>query len=167
MHSLGVIPARGGSKGLPRKNLLPLKGVPLIGWTISCAGKTDVLTQTLVSTDDDEIAAVAKDLGGDVPFRRPAELSLDDSSIVGVLQHAVRWIEQERDVLPDLIVLLPPTSPLRRPEDIERTIRVVIETGCTSAQTVARDDAHPWHRYTLDDEGARPRRRRCRPGCRA
>src|SRR5207253_924585 len=86
----GVIPARAGSKGLPGKNIKPLGGLPLIGWTIRAARESQELTKSWVSTEDQEIARVARDMGAEVPFLRPAELAQDDSSIFAVLQHAVK-----------------------------------------------------------------------------
>lgn len=151
----GVIPARGGSKGLPGKNLRPLGKIPLIGWSIRAARESRRLSRTLVSTEDPQIAEEASRLGGEVSFLRPVELSRDDSSILAVLQHAVGWLERTEGKRPDLVVLLQPTSPLRTAEDIDETIRIVLETGADSAQTVTEDRTHPWHRFSLDKDGDR------------
>ena len=92
---LAVIPARGGSKGLPGKNLRPIAGLPLIGHALRCAQSVPQLARTIVSTDSEEIAAAARALGGDVPFLRPAELARDDSPTMAVLQHALRFVEAQ------------------------------------------------------------------------
>jgi len=147
----GVIPARGGSKGLPGKNLKPLGGVPLIGWSIRAARECRSLDRVVVSTEDQAIASAAAALGAEVPFARPAELARDESPIVDVLRHAVLWLEKERGSRPDVVVLLQPTSPLREPRDIDETVRLVVEGGADSAQTVTEDRRHPFHRYLLEN----------------
>lgn len=115
---LCVIPARGGSKGLPGKNIRPLAGLPLIAHTIRCAKLSAAIDRAIVSTDSPEIADVARAHGGDVPFLRPEELARDDTPMMPVLQHALRTME-EREGLPfRSLLLLDPTSPGRLPEDI-------------------------------------------------
>lgn len=133
---LAVIPARGGSKGLPGKNLRPLGGVPLIVHTIRAAQHCPALTDFLVSTDDPAIAAAARTAGAPVPFLRPAELAQDDSSTWPAVRHAVDHWEQRRDRRVDTVVLLQPTSPLRRPEDIVACLEGMEKAGadaCLSA----------------------------------
>jgi len=156
MFVLGVIPARGGSKGLPGKNLKPLQGLPLIGWTIRSSRGAVALTRTIVSTEDASISSEAKRLGAEVPFSRPQALAQDISSIVDVLQHAVHWHEGAGGPKPDLVVLLQPTSPLRSPADIDETVRLLLDSGADSAETVAEDRTHPLHRYTLEDGRLKP-----------
>jgi N-acylneuraminate cytidylyltransferase len=119
MRVLAVIPARGGSKGLPGKNLRPLAGLPLIGHSIRAAALMPSVTRCIVSTDSAEIAAVAADLGGDVPFVRPAELAADDTPMAPVLRHALATVEQQEGTTYDHLVLLDPTSPTRQPGDVE------------------------------------------------
>lgn len=147
-----MIPARGGSKGLPRKNLLPLGGRPLIAWTIEAARASERLERTWVSTDDEEIASVARALGADVPFLRPADLATDEAGIVGVLRHAVRELERATGSRPAITVLLQPTTPFRTARDIDATVALV-EGGADSAQTVALDTTHPRVRFALGPEG--------------
>lgn len=118
---LAIIPAREGSKGLPGKNLRPLAGVPLIGHTLAAAALMPSLTRCVVSTDSAEIAEVARELGGDVPFLRPAELAGDDTPMAPVLRHALVAVE-EVDEPYDVVVLLDPTSPARRPPDVEAAL---------------------------------------------
>lgn len=149
--TLAVIPARGGSKGLPGKNTRPLAGLPLIGWSIRSAKESRTLTRTIVSTEDPSIAETARAAGGDVPFMRPAELAQDDSSLVGVLRHAVAWFESNEGTRVEVVVLLQPTSPFRAAEDIDSVVRLILEGGADSAETVVEDHAHPYHRYFLKD----------------
>lgn len=116
MRTLGIIPARGGSKGLPRKNLRLLHGKPLVAWTIEQARQSARLDLTIVSTDDEEIANVAQRHGGYVPFLRPAELAQDATPIIDVIRHIVKALDPDRF---DVVALCEPTSPLRRPGDID------------------------------------------------
>lgn len=119
---LAVIPARGGSKGLPGKNIRPLAGVPLIGHAIACGRATPSVARTIVTTDDEGIAEVARALGGDVPFLRPAELAQDDTPMAPVIQHALAAVEQEEDATYEGVLLLDPTSPARDPRRIAEAI---------------------------------------------
>jgi N-acylneuraminate cytidylyltransferase len=116
---LAIIPARGGSKGLPGKNVRPLGGVPLLVHSLRCAGLTAGITRTIVSTDSPEIAAVARAHGGDVPFARPPELARDDTPMMPVLAHALTEVERQEGRRYETVVLLDPTSPGRLPGDID------------------------------------------------
>lgn len=124
---LGVIPARGGSRGLPGKNVRPLAGVPLIGYAIRCASLIPELTRTVVTTDDEGIAAVARQLGGDVPFLRPAELARDDTPMAPVIRHALERVEASDGRGYDAVLLLDPTSPGRNPATIRAAIALLDE----------------------------------------
>ncbi len=152
-RGLGIVPARGGSKGLPGKNLTDLCGLPLIGWTLRTAGEATHLERCVVSTDDPEIARVARELGGEVPFLRPAELATDEASIVGAIQHAVNWFERETERRIEIAVILQPTSPLRIAADIDEAIELFEKTGCDSVETVRLDEEHPDHLTRIDEEG--------------
>jgi N-acylneuraminate cytidylyltransferase len=125
MRVLGVIPARGGSKGLPGKNIKPLAGRPLLAHSIACAGLTKRLTRTIVTSDDEPILRVAKACGGDVPFVRPAELARDDTPMMPVLQHAMQTVERLESSTYDALALLDPTSPGRLPEEIDRAVEML------------------------------------------
>lgn len=155
MTVFAVIAARAGSKGLPGKNLRPLGGVPLIGWTVAAARGAKTLTAAWVSTDGEDIARAAEALGAAVPFRRPAALAGDDASILDVLKHAVGEFEKGGRRA-DVVVLLQATTPLRTSAHIDATVRAVTEGGADSAQTVALDEAHPLHKFTLEDGRLRP-----------
>jgi CMP-N-acetylneuraminic acid synthetase len=152
LYAFGVIPARGGSKGLPGKNLRRLGKLSLIGHAIASARESELLTRVVVSTDSSEIAEEARRHGGDVPFMRPADLASDQAGMLPVLQHAVRWLESSGGVLPDLIVTLQPTSPFRTGVEIDATIRKVVETGSDSAQTLVEASYHPYFMKTLDGD---------------
>lgn len=142
---LAVIPARGGSKGVPRKNARPVAGKPLVAYAIETAlACGDAFTHVVVSTDDDEIASIARGYRADLPLMRPTELSGDAAPMVPVLQHAVRTVEERDGVTFDLVCLLQPTEPLRAPADILEAIRLAAAGGCDSVISVVRVYAtHP------------------------
>jgi CMP-N,N'-diacetyllegionaminic acid synthase len=122
---LAVIPARGGSKRLPRKNILPLAGHPVIAYTIRAAQGAKRLTHWLVSTDDEEIAAVARRYGAPVPFMRPAAIAGDKDRNSAVMRHAIEWMENEHGVRYDIIMLLQPTCPVRKSEHIDQAVELL------------------------------------------
>jgi CMP-N,N'-diacetyllegionaminic acid synthase len=122
---LAVIPGRGGSKGVPGKNILPLAGLPLIGHSIRLSKLCKEIARCIVSTDSEEIAAVARECGGEVPFLRPAELARDDTPMWPVLRHALREMEAREGRRYGSVLLLSPTSPARLPEDISRAIHLL------------------------------------------
>jgi len=132
---LGVIPARGGSKGIPNKNLAPLRGRPLLAYTADAVLKSTRVTRTVVSTDDPTITIAARGLGLDVPFTRPEELAGDDTLMLPVLQHALQMV-RAGGFQPDAVVLLQPTSPLRRTEHIDAAIALLEESGSDSVVSV-------------------------------
>ena len=136
LEVLALIPARGGSKGIPRKNLAPLGGKPLIVWTIEAARAAELVSRVAVSTDDDEIAQVARGAGAEV-ISRPAELSGDAAQTEPALEHAVAYLREREGYRPDLLVMLQCTSPLRGAETIERGIRLLAETGCDCVLSVS------------------------------
>ena len=154
-YVFGVIPARGGSKGLPGKNLKRLGALSLIGHAVASAREARGLTRFIVSTDSPEIAEEARRHGAEVPFLRPAELANDHAGMVPVLQHAVRWLESA-GARPDFVVTLQPTSPFRVGADIDRTIDSVAETGADSAQTLVEASYHPFFMKTLDGDRTIP-----------
>jgi CMP-N,N'-diacetyllegionaminic acid synthase len=121
-RALAVIPARGGSKRLPRKNVMPLKGHPLIAYTIKAARDASRLTDWLVSTDDEEIAAAARRYGAQVPFTRPTELAGDTVRNNAVMRHALDYMEKARGIHYDIIMLLQPTCPIRSGEHIDQAV---------------------------------------------
>jgi len=126
--ALGVICARGGSKGIPKKNLRLIGAIPLIGWSINSARQCKFLDRIIVSTDDKEIASVAKKFGAEVPFLRPGHLARDDSAEWLAWRHAIEYLEETENFCANYLVVLPPTSPFRRLSDIEKSIEL-IEAG--------------------------------------
>jgi CMP-N,N'-diacetyllegionaminic acid synthase len=142
---LAVIPARGGSKGVPRKNIRPVCGRPLIAYTIETAlAARHLLHRVIVSTEDEEIAAVARECGAEVPFLRPAELAGDRVPTAPVLQHATRFVEQRDGIEVDWVLLLQPTDPLRDVTDIEAACALANQGGCDSVISVVQVVAdHP------------------------
>ena len=136
---LAVIPARGGSKGVPRKNIRRICGKPLIAYTIETALKVQHLVyRVIVSSEDEEIAAISRQYGADVPFIRPIELAGDDVPTLPVLQHAVRFVEDQDDVTLDWVLLLQPTDPLRQAEDIEAAVALSRQGECDSIISVVQ-----------------------------
>jgi N-acylneuraminate cytidylyltransferase len=135
-ETLVIIPARGGSKGVPRKNVLPLLGKPLIAWTIEAAREAKLVTRVVVSTDNDEIAAVAREAGAEV-LLRPAELAGDTTATEPVLIHVLDTLRANEGYVPDVVVLAQCTSPLRGAEVIDAGLALLSETGCDCVLTVA------------------------------
>ncbi|HKZ05499.1 MAG TPA: acylneuraminate cytidylyltransferase family protein [Methylomirabilota bacterium] len=154
-YALGVIPARGGSKGLPGKNLRKLGALSLIGHAVASAREARRLTRCIVSTDSEEIAEEARRQGAEVPFLRPAALATDGAGMLGVLQHAVRWLDGAARIKPDVVVTLQPTSPFRTGAEIDRTIETVLATGADSAQTLVEASYHPFFMKTLEGDRTR------------
>ncbi len=147
MTVLAIITARGGSKRLPGKNLRPLGGVPLIGWTIAAAKRAKTLSACWVSTDDPAIAEAARSLGAEAPFLRPASLSGDAATSADAARHALAEFERGGRKA-DVVVLLQPTTPLLGSGAIDAAAGFVTG-GADSAQTVTLDSAHPLHKFRL------------------
>ena len=141
--SLGIIPARGGSKGVPRKNLRVLAGKPLIAWTIEAALSSN-LSRVVVSSDDDEIISFSRSYGDIAPFVRPAGLATDDAPTLPVAKHAIEYVE-ERDGQVGSVLVLQPTTPLRTAEDIDNSLELMTETECDCVLSVVNVGAyHPF-----------------------
>jgi CMP-N-acetylneuraminic acid synthetase len=147
-----VVPARGGSKGVPRKNVAIVAGRPLIEWTIMAARQATCIDQLIVSTDDEEIAAVARAAGADVPFRRPADLSHDDAAGADVVLHALQWIVRHRGYTPEYVVTLQPTSPLRTAGDIDAAIALARVRGAHSVVSVSPAVQSPYWMVRVDED---------------
>jgi N-acylneuraminate cytidylyltransferase/CMP-N,N'-diacetyllegionaminic acid synthase len=155
-NCLAVIPARSGSKGIPGKNILPLLGKPLIAHTIEAARKACLIGRVLVSTDDPEIAAVATQFGAEVPFLRPAELAQDETPILLVLQHLLTQLKLSEHYEPEIIVLLQPTSPLRRAGDIDRAVTLLQQTGADSVVSLCAAEHSPYWMKRLEGDRVSP-----------
>lgn len=164
MSVVAVIPARGGSKALPRKNILPLAGKPLLAHTILDARAAKRVDRTIVSTDDAEIADVARAWGAEVPFTRPAHLATDDATTEVVLQHALGWLEREEGAHVEVIVLLEATAPFRSAGLIDEVVARLDDPAIDTALTVVRDHGYFWRqedgRALRLDPGYQPRQTR-------
>lgn len=137
MKILGLITARGGSKGIPGKNIKPIAGKPLMAYTIEAAQKSAVLDRLILSTDSGEIASVARRHGCEVPFMRPAELARDDTPHLPVVQHAARRLKEDEGYAPDAIMILQPTAPLRQDFHIRESGELFEKSGADSLVSVS------------------------------
>ena len=139
---IGIVPARAGSKGLPRKNIAPLCGKPLIAWSIEAGLRSQYIDLVIVSTDSNKIASIAAEYGASVPFIRPAELATDKTPTIDVVIHALEYLHNERKQRFDYTVLLEPTSPLRDEADIDRAIKQLVDNvGASSLVGISRTEA--------------------------
>jgi CMP-N,N'-diacetyllegionaminic acid synthase len=153
-ETLALIPARGGSKSVPRKNIIPLLGKPMIAWAIEHALASRHITRTIVTTDDEEIAAIARSYGAEVPFLRPSELSGDLSPDVEFYRHALEWLKANENYVPDMVVSLRPTPPSRVPA----TIDLAIETFAAHPEADSLRSVHlasetPFKMWLMDGNG--------------
>jgi CMP-N,N'-diacetyllegionaminic acid synthase len=146
MKTFALIPARGGSKGIPRKNVKMIAGKPLIVWTIEAALRSTVLSAVVVSTDDPEIAEVALHAGAQVPFMRPSELAQDQTPGLDPVLHAIDQLPQY-----DSVLLLQPTSPLRNTDDIDGCLRMAMQQNAPSVVSVSEADTHPYWTYRMTE----------------
>lgn len=154
--TVAVIPARGGSRRLPRKNIKLLHGKPLIAYAIEAARQSSSVHKVIVSTEDSEIADVARTYGAEVPFIRPAELASDTATSVAVLQHAVETFEKQLGITIDPILLIQPTSPFVQAEDIESALSTLKATQSNSCVSVCAISERPEWMVQLDGSHVRP-----------
>ena len=154
MKIITIIPARGGSKTLPKKNILLLKGKPLLCHSIDYSLKSRLVTSTVVSTDMEEIANIAKDSGASVPFLRPEEFARDDTRDYPVVRHALDFFESQGEIF-DFYILLRPTSPLRPPGLIEKAFEIFKNNNeASSVRSMARIKEHPYRAWKQDKDGS-------------
>jgi CMP-N-acetylneuraminic acid synthetase len=146
---LAIIPARGGSKGLPRKNIKPLLGKPLVAWTIEQAKKSKYIDRIVVSTEDMEIAEIAKEYGAEI-IERPEELAKDESPTIDAIFHALEVLKAENYNL-DIIILLQPTSPLRKAEDIDNAMELFFNSVCEAVVSVCEVEHSPYWSFKIED----------------
>jgi len=153
-YIVGFIFARGGSKGLPRKNIRLLAGKPLIAYAIDTALSSELIDRVVVSTDDDEIAGIACEYGAEVPFMRPQELARDDSPEWLAWQHAIRMLEERDKRKMDVFVSVPPTAPLRAVEDVDGCIRMLLKSDADIVITVKQANRNPYfNMVSLNKDG--------------
>ncbi len=153
MEVLAIIPARGGSKGLPRKNVLPLLGHPLIAYSILAAQESNLVSRTIISTDDVEIATVCKKYGAEVPFMRPTEIAEDWSVDLEVFTHALQWLKDNEGYVPDMVIQLRPTSPVRLTGLIDTCIQKLIDNpDADSLRIITPTPITPYKMWVVPDE---------------
>ena len=153
---LALIPARGGSKGIPRKNIRDFAGYPLIAWSIAAGLKSELVTRVIVSTDDKEIAAVAREFGAETPFLRPAEFAQDNSLDLPVFEHALDWLKENEGYVPEVVVQLRPTSPIRPRTLLDDAIRILLDhkdTDCVRGVVPAGQNPHKMWRLPDGENG--------------
>ena len=149
---LALIPARGGSKGIPRKNVITVGGRPLIAYSIQHARDSRHVTRTVVSTDDEEIARVARERGSEVPFMRPAEYAQDLSPDIDAFRHALSWLEENEGYRPELVVHLRPTGPVRRVELIDQAIEQMLQhPEADSLRSVSWPTQTPYKMWRIEN----------------
>ncbi|OGM93713.1 MAG: hypothetical protein A3J67_00445 [Parcubacteria group bacterium RIFCSPHIGHO2_02_FULL_48_10b] len=153
MKVLGIIPARGGSKGVPRKNIRNLCGNPLIAWTIEEAKKSKLLTRIIVTTEDSEIAKVARAYGAEIPFMRPKELAADLSTDMDFLTHALDWLRDKEGYEPDIVVTLRVTAPLKTAAHIDEGIQKLIDNpDADAARPIHESPKHPYKMWKISED---------------
>ncbi|MBK7319990.1 acylneuraminate cytidylyltransferase [Candidatus Villigracilis affinis] len=151
---LALIPARGGSKGIPRKNIRNFAGYPLIAWSIAAAKQSELVTRIIVSTDNEEIAAVAREWGAETPFLRPAEFAQDKTTDLPVFEHALKWLEDVEGYRPDIVIQLRPTSPIRPHTMVDDAIRILLEhPDADCVRGVVPAGQNPFKMWRFNGEG--------------
>jgi N-acylneuraminate cytidylyltransferase len=156
---LALIPARGGSKGIPRKNIKSFAGYPLVAWSIAAGLQANSISRVIVSTDDEEIAAVAREYGADIPFLRPAEFAQDRSPDLPTFEHALKWLEDIEGYKPEIVVQLRPTSPLRPRDMVDDAIKILMENpNADSVRGVVPSGQNPFKmwRFQGHDKPMKP-----------
>lgn len=151
---LVLIPARGGSKGIPRKNIRDFAGAPLIAYSIAAGLQSQLVTRVIVSTDDEEIAAVARDWGAETPFLRPAEFAQDDTTDLPVFEHALRWLRENEGYQPEIVIQLRPTSPIRPVGLLDEAIGILLEhPEADCVRGVVPSGQNPFKMWLINNDG--------------
>lgn len=151
---LAIIPARGGSKGIPRKNIKNLGGHPLIAYSIAAGLHSKLVSRTIVTTDDEEIARIARDFGAEVPFLRPEELAQDDTRDLPVFQHVLSWLKENEDYQPEVVVQLRPTSPFRPHSLVDEAVQILLDNPeASSVRGVVPSKQNPYKMWQVDEAG--------------
>lgn len=158
MKILALIPARGGSKGLPNKNIKLLLNHPLIAYSIKLAGASSFINRTIVSTDSEEIAEISRKYGAETPFLRPPEISGDLSTDMEVFLHTLHWLKENEGYVPDFIIQLRATSPIRFVDEIDGCIKKLIDSDADSLRIITPAPCNPYKMWTFDstDDGMQP-----------
>ena len=154
MQILALIPARGGSKSIPHKNVRLLAGFPLIAYSITAARQSKLVSRIIVSSDDDEIASIARGFGAETPFLRPVEFAQDNTLDLPVFTHALNWLKEHEHYQPDVLVQLRPTSPLRPPDCVDQAIQILQDhPDADSVRGVIPSGQNPFKMWRLTDQG--------------
>jgi YrbI family 3-deoxy-D-manno-octulosonate 8-phosphate phosphatase len=156
---LALIPARGGSKGIPRKNIRNFAGYPLIAWSIAAAKQATCVARIIVSTDDEEIASVGREYGAETPFLRPFELAQDQTTDLPVFEHALKWLEENEGYRPGIVIQLRPTSPVRPRDCVNNAVRILLDhddADCVRGVVLAGQNPHKMWRVAGEDQPMRP-----------
>jgi len=156
MNILCIIPARGGSKRVSQKNIRKLNGKPLVEYSIRQAKQSKYINRIIVSTDNSKIAKISKILGAEVPFLRPKKISTDFTPLIDVIKHSIKYLKGNECYVPDIIVVLQPTSPIRKIEKIDESIRILKKTKCTSVITVSEVKTHPFVSFWYEKNLLKP-----------
>ena len=155
MHILGIVTARGGSKRIPKKSITPLLGKPSMGYVLEAMKKSTQLTRIIVDTDDEEMAAVGRTFGAEVPYIRPKTLAEDGTGHVPVLKNAIETLKITEGYMPDVVVLVQPTSPLVQPEHIDEAVKLILAESLDSVETIFEVPTifHPYNERYVDEQG--------------
>ncbi len=148
---LAIIPARGGSKGLSRKNIKMIAGKPLLAWTIETALSVPILDRVILSTDDEQILKTGKKYGAEAPFLRPASIAGDNVTDMPVYEHTLNWLAENEQFYPEIVVWLRPTTPLRTSMDIEQAVNLLIQKNPDWVRSVCEVEHHPYWMYKLNE----------------
>lgn len=153
-HSvISIIPARGGSKGLPEKSIIDLCGKPLIAYSIDASKESQYIDRTIVSTDSNKMARIANKCGAEVPFLRPTELATDTASSMSVILHTLEFLKNQEAFIPDITIILQPTSPLRTSIDIDTALEMFISSDADNLMSVYKPEVSPFWFREIDDNG--------------
>lgn len=144
INVLTIIPARGGSKGVPRKNIKVINGSPLIAYTIKEAKKSKYIGRIIISTEDEEISNISKEYGGEVPFLRPKELAQDSTPGIDPVIHCMEWLKLNEGYVPDYVCLLQCTSPFRKVKQIDEAIELIVNSNADSLVSVCESEVSPY-----------------------
>ena len=158
-ETLALIPARGGSKGIPHKNIRTFAGYPLLAWSIAAAKQSSCVRRIIVSTDDPEIAAVAREYGAETPFLRPSELAQDTTTDLPVFEHTLTWLEEQEGYQPDILVQLRPTSPIRPKGCVDEAARILMahpDADCVRGVVPAGQNPHKMWRFAGEGQPMKP-----------
>ena len=155
LEVLAVVPARGNSKSIPRKNIRLLGGVPLIAYSIAAGLQSQAVTRTIVSTDNEEIAAIARQYGAETPFLRPEEFSRDETLDFPVFRHALEWLAENEDYHPNIVIQLRPTSPFRPPELLDQAVQLLLDhPEADSVRGVVPSGQNPYKMWSVNANGS-------------